>query len=143
MTVWALRNKNAVAGVSNLAKKGDYMSGSEERSTSDEDKQKPEAPSFGPMLRNVRETLNVSQAELQARLSAAGYEIDPTSLNKYEKGTRRPSAGFIPWFAHVLHLSEDDEEDIFKVYVKDFWLAAREDYLEEKQRLLRKGQGGI
>lgn len=94
-----------------------------------------EENSFGELLSIFRKEANKTQLELSTAITFLGYPIDVTAISRYESGSRRPEADFIPYFARALRLSEDDERTLLDTYIAYFRVLALQSYLRGKENV--------
>ena len=90
---------------------------------------------IGNVLRGFRHDHRISILELQKRLDLLNYPIDTSTLTKYETGSRRFPAYFIPFVAEALELSDEEQQALLNAYMAELSLEVATEYLNGKQRL--------
>lgn len=91
--------------------------------------------SFGDLLGIFRKQANKTQQDLAEAVEKLGYPVDVTTISKYESGSRRPEAEFIPYFAGALKLPAQDEKALLDAYIEHDRILALQSYLKGKQNV--------
>ena len=92
-----------------------------------------EENTFGELLSLFRSQANKTQLELSIAISHLDYPIDASTLSKYESGSRRPEAEFIPYYALALRLPEEEEGLLLEAYISQDRVNALQSYLRGKE----------
>lgn len=70
----------------------------------------PQQSIFGQLFTSYRSDQGFSQAGLQRLLQTRGYCVTTSTINRYERGRRRPPPAFLYHAAQCLHL--DDKQTV-------------------------------
>lgn len=90
---------------------------------------------FGKLLSILRQEADKTQLQLASAISYLGYPLDASALSRYENGSRRPEAEFIPYFSRALRLSESSEKTLLEAYITVYKVLALQSYLKGKENV--------
>lgn len=94
-----------------------------------------EENTFGELLSIFRKEADKTQLDLSVNITLLGYPIDVTTISRYESGSRRPDAEFIPYYARALRLREEEEKILLDTYIMQDKVIALHSYLRGKENV--------
>lgn len=94
-------------------------------------------PEFGNLIKEFRESFNLSQGELQNKLVKLDYPIDTTTISKYEHGDRKPPPSFIAYLAKALNLDPEYETFILNTYIEEYRFDVINEYESARKKILK------